>query len=873
LLFVLLLGAPVLAQVPGLPGSQRIELRQFLADRDIDEAELRQRLLAKGINVDGASPEELVRLRPQIEAVIAAMEAEAAQAKEEAREAAATSTEKIQEAVEDGASVEEAITDVTTEEAGEELPESNIYGHQIFRNKSLQVYRATDNATPPESYPLKEGDEIAVSIFGASQTDFILRVNESGFVQLPNTLRIPLAGVSIGDARTLLGRRLRQYYTFRNGELSIRMQLARTVSVNIFGQVETSGSYSMSSLNTGFNALIAAGGPTERGSVRKIQLNNGKDQTILDVYDFLQNPIQKTDLFIANNATIFVPVAEKIVTIGGGVQRPMKYELIEGESLKQLIAFAGEPLPEAETSNIRVTRYNRGSLEVLNVDFAQTPDFELLNGDLVEVPVIKDPIEDFVAIEGAVLLPGRYAYEEGIDVASLVTLGRLRPSARTDEAFLFRSNDDGTNRLIRVNLGADAGAEKVELQRGDRLQILNKKAFLDNANFTVEGAVRDTAITMPFPQDGALTLEEAILLAGGARPNAAPEVMIIRTPLNNQEEKIYKRLDLRQSGDFELQPKDQVIVYDQERFSDRPTVSVSGAVRAPGVYTFDPSLTVANLLYLAGGTRMDAALSRVEVFRLQITEGASTKTLLATLDLNAGIPFDLQPFDQVIVRSAAEFEQIQNIVVQGEVRYPGRYALLKDNERLSDVISRAGGLTDEAFPAGATLYRPATNIGYVVLDLDRVVTNAADPANMVIRANDTLFIPKRQDLVTIYTQGTLADRFGRDSTTLDGTIQVAYQGNKPARWYIKRYAGGFEDDIARRRWTTVEYANGQVKETKSFAGIRDYPEVLPGAAIRVPLKPEKKQKQRREERFDWIGLAQILVGAATTITTFILLRR
>ena len=568
-----------------------------------------------------------------------------------------------------------------------------------------------------------------------------------------------------------------------------------------------------------------------------------------------------------------MPVAEKVVTIEGGVQRPMQYELIDGEQMKELIAFAGEPLPEAEISNIRVTRYNRGSLEVLNVDFAKTPDFELLNGDVVQVPVIENPIEDFVVIEGAVLLPGRYAFEEGIDVASLVELGRLRPSARTDEAFLFRSNDDGTNRLIRVNLGAAAGAEKVKLQRGDRLQVLNKKAFLDNTNFYVEGAVRDSAIAMPFPQDGALTLEEAILLAGGALPNAAPEVMIIRTPLSNEEERIYQRLDIRESGDFKLQPKDRVVVYRRERFTDKPTISIAGAVRTPGTYTFDPSLTIANLLYMAGGTSVDAALDRVEVFRLQVTAGAATKTLLATLDLNAGIPFELKPFDEVVVRSAAEFEQIKNIVVRGEVRYPGRYALLKDNERLSDIITRAGGLTEEAFPAGATLFRPATGIGYVVLDLDRVVTNAADPANMVLRASDTLFVPKRQDLVTIYTEGTLADRFGKDSTTRDGTIQVAYQGNKPARWYIKRYAGGFEDDIARKRWTTVEYANGQVKETRNFMGLHDYPEVLPGASIRVPLKPKKKQKQRREERFNWIGLAQVILGAATTIVTFVLLRR
>jgi len=842
----------------------------MLADRNIDEAELRQRLLARGIDVDRANPEELLRLRPQIEQVIAEMEAEAARELEAGPETVSEPTEQpMEEGNGDGA--EEADENMQDGPTTSDLPESKIYGHRLFRNKSLQVFRATDNASPPDSYPLKAGDEIAVAIFGASQTDFILRLDDAGFVLLPNGLRIPLAGVSLGEARLLLGRRLRQYYTFRNGELSIRIQVARSVSVNIFGEVETSGSYSMSSLNTGFNALVASGGPTEQGSVRKIQLINGDEMKTLDVYEFLRSPLQKKDLYIADNASIFVPVAEKIVTVEGGVIRPMKYELIEGETLSDLIEFAGGIIPVAESGNIIVTRYVSGSVRVLNVNFEKTPGFALRNGDVINIPVIENPIQDFVEIEGEVLLPGRYAFEEGIDLNSLVTLGRLRPGARRDAAFLFRSNDDGTMRMRRVNLGGDAGAEKIILKRGDRLRILAQQAFVDNYVFKVEGAVRDSAVTLPFPQDGALSLEEAVLLAGGTLPNAAPEVMLVRTPLSNPDERSYERLDLRESADYVLQPNDKILVFGRERYTDGVRVSISGAVRNPSSFVYDPSLTVRDLIYLASGLRIDAAKDRVEVFRLQIADGTSTKTLLTTIDLDAGVPFRLQPFDEVIVRSAAEFETIQNVMVQGEVRYPGRYALLEDNEKLSDLLRRAGGLTEEAFPAGATLYRPATDIGYVVLDLDRVVRNASDPANMVVRSGDTLFIPKRQDLVTIYTRGTLADRYGKDSTTVDGTIQVAFQGDKPASWYVKRYAGGFEDDIARKRWTTVEYANGQVKETKSFAGIHDYPEVLPGSSIRVPLKPVKKQKQRREERFDWVGLTSVILGGVSTIVTFVLL--
>ncbi|MEM6772677.1 MAG: SLBB domain-containing protein, partial [Bacteroidota bacterium] len=387
-------------------------------------------------------------------------------------------------------------------------------------------------------------DEIAITIFGASQADLLLRLDDRGFVRLPNGVRMLLGGVPLGDARRLLADRLKNYYAFGNGQLSIKVQVARTISINIFGEVETSGSFTVSALNTGFNAIVAAGGPTDRGSVRNIQLVRGDEMTILDVYDYLRNPLQRTDLFLADNANIFVPLAETVVTLEGGVLRPMQYELKEGESIADLFRFAGNAVPEAETSLIRVTRYDQGVLEVINVDLAQEPGFKLLNGDVVSVPIIENPVEDFVTIEGAVVLPGRYAFDEGITVGDLLEKGRLRPSSRTDVAFLFRSNDDGTERLERLDLGTDAGAKEVELKRGDVLRILSQRAFVDRAEFTVSGAVRDSSVTLPFPEDGALTLDEAILLAGGTFKNAAADVMLIRTPITNREKRQYENLNL-----------------------------------------------------------------------------------------------------------------------------------------------------------------------------------------------------------------------------------------------------------------------------------------------------------------------------------------
>jgi protein involved in polysaccharide export with SLBB domain len=843
----------------------------MLADRDIDETELRQRLVTQGISLDDLSPEEALRLRPQVEAVIAEMEQEKAQATKAANVAAAKSTEEIQRAVEDGASVEEAISEVTTEAATETLVESNIYGHQVFRNKSLKVYRATDGTTPPESYPLKAGDEIAVTIFGASQTDFILRVDESGFVQLPNTARIQLEGIPLGEARTVLANRLKRFFTFSNGQLNVRIRAASTISINIFGEVENNGSFVMSSLNTGFNALVAAGGPTDRGTVRNIQLIQGDKETSLDVYEYLRSPTSGTALFLNNNATLFVPMAEIIVTLEGGVQRPFQYELKAGETITDLIAFAGGLKARAEVNNIRVTRYVNGQLELFNVDLDQQADFALEDEDIVEVPVVENPIENFVTIEGDVLLPGRYAFSEGIDLAGLLALGRLRPGARRDVAFLFRSNVDDTKRLIRVDLGEGASAEKVILQRGDVLRVLAESTFIDQSTFTVTGAVRDSFITLPFPQDGALTLEEAVLLAGGLLPSAATGLMLVRTPVNNRDERSYERLDLRTDGEVLLQPLDLVFVYEQGRFTDLRSVKISGAVRRPTSIAYGASLTLETLLYIAGGLSIDADKSRVEVFRLQFTDGAETKTLMQTLDLNALDDFVLAPFDEVVVRSTAEYEEIQTVYVEGEVRYPGNYGLLNKNEKISELIQRAGGLTKGAFATGATLYRRGT--GYVVLALDKVLADPTDPSNMVLLGNDTLYVPKKQELVTIYTVNTLANQFGRDSLNAGSARKVAYRGEKSAGWYISNYAGGFDDDSARKRWTTVEYANGQVKKTSSFLGIRNYPTVRSGASIWVPSAPAKRRKERREERFNWLGLASIIVGAVTTVTTFILLRR
>jgi len=176
------------AQVTPLP-VQQVQLEAYLADRDVDQEELRTRLGAEGIEVDRMTPAQLAAARPRIEAVIQAMIAETARETEEAEGNAARGPGKVQETTADEPSAEEPAGEVTPAMADDD-PASLIYGHRIFRNKSLELYRTTDEATPPNSYPLKVGDQVSITIFGTSQEDLLLTINENGFVLLPNRIRI-----------------------------------------------------------------------------------------------------------------------------------------------------------------------------------------------------------------------------------------------------------------------------------------------------------------------------------------------------------------------------------------------------------------------------------------------------------------------------------------------------------------------------------------------------------------------------------------------------------------------------------------------------------------------------------------------------------
>jgi protein involved in polysaccharide export with SLBB domain len=386
----------------------------------------------------------------------------------------------------------------------------------------------------------------------------------------------------------------------------------------------------------------------------------------------------------------------------------------------------------------------------------------------------------------------------------------------------------------------------------------------------------------PYSANGELTVADAILLAGGLLPNASEQAFLIRKNPENAEQRQYVRLDLANNLSMgrQLRPFDSLVVYTTERFNDPFPVSIRGAVRQPGTYVYDPSLGFSDLFTLAGGLRFEAARNRVDVFRLQYNQNDATRTINTALEIDenfaiiGGPPgFSLQPYDVVVVRSVPEFELIRTVTVAGEVRYPGDYALDSDNLRLTDLVIKAGGLTAEAFPAGATLLRQENEVGLVVIQLDDVLRDDKIVTNITLKEGDALFVPKARDLVAIRPLGTLAPQFLEDSLYLDGTLDVAFAGKKSGKWYVNNYAAGFADN-ARRRSLTVQYPNGELGRTKKFLWFNNYPEVRPGSLVRIDTKKTKARRKEREEPVDWVGITQAtLAGVTTLLTLFILVRQ
>lgn len=877
--------------LPGLSFSQKpvnkpenlVLAQEALDKRGLTQAEAIAGLKEKGYNVEEMAPEDLIAEKDAIDAILDEL---AANKKKTAAGGGAT----VEAGSEKATLMREENTDkvnTTVKEVAQETGSTavgDIYGHAVFVNNMLGLISTTDGSRAPDHYVLGAGDRLRVTIFGASQADLLLEINESGYVQPAGLPQVYLQGVKLVDARNLLRQRFSGAYRFNSDQIAVTLQTSRTITVNVFGETKQQGSFSISALNSALHALAQAGGPTANGSVREIELIRGNKRRKIDIYTFMVNPSMQYELDLQHNDIIYVPLARKLVSLEGEVRRAMRYELKEEEGLADLIKYAGGILPSTYTEGAQIERYDADSLILVEFKLSDILNGKkkvgLHHGDIVRVRSSGKKLEAFVDIAGAIFYGGRYKFETTMTLEALLEKAKLQPEAITDFYFIKRPRRDNSVEIIKVE---KAKASNFLLQGRDNIIVFNKVSFANISYLRVEGAVRNGTMQLELAFGDSIPLKEVLELAGGLLPEAYPTAYLIQKDLFNTEKFTYAQVDLGRIANYYLKAGDNLIVYDRKFYNLNKGLSIMGAVKKPYNTTFDPSISFSDLFQMAGGVTLRSALNRVDVYRLKYddTKGTGYERIILEVDsnykvLNKTQPFQLAPFDIVVVRDLPLFDLDRVVTMSGALTYPGSYPLPAKSVRLSDLVSYAGGLNPLADKRYATLVRTYGGKGKVGINMERALRRkGSDKHDPILMAGDVVFVPQYENTIGIRVRATRqADQVSAglllDSIRQNEVIDFVYQGNKSARWYIREFAGGFSKN-ADRNSVTIAYPDGKVRATRRYLGIRDYPNVKPGAVITVIEKPVKEKKEGKKIDFD--AMYTRTVSAVTTVITIMLLAR
>jgi len=870
------------------------EIRKQLEEAGVDEAEVRRRLVAEGFNpnnVDVNNPAQLLEIRKASERIIEEIKLEQAGKILEERAPSANpepnQAQSSQAQIDKNEEIDANINDVAAFEV-EELPPAIIYGHDLYREGGIKFYKKSEYIQPGPKYILGPGDNISVAIWGQTEVNFNQEITSDGYLKFSKIPRIYLSGLTVEKAKKAIQAKFRNNYNFDSNNFEVNISATRNVNVYISGDVNNVGSYNISSLNTAINALAAAGGPSNIGSLRNIQLIHvdGTKQNI-DLYEFLKDPSVTHDFYLQDNDFIVVPVANKLVSISGAVNRAFKFELVENEDLEDLIEYAGGLKVNALRKNIKITRFENDEVVILNVDLNKSRNgsgIKLKNGDKVEVSTITESVRNAVTVTGAVENPGTFALGPNMKISDLLEKMVLKEDAILDVAYLVRLNDDKqTVRYEIINIQSilgNNGAGDIVLLPSDKLIIRGKSEFVTKNIFSVSGAIRNAG-TYDLDGDSDLKVSDAVYLSGGLTDQATNFAYIIRKP-PGQLSPTYISIDIKNAlndplsdDNMNLIPGDNIRIYDQSVYFEETFVTIQGSVRNPQDFRYDPSLTLKDVLLQAGGLKMEAAKNKIDIFRVEFQNNNKTRTLVANasvdenLNVINGANFELKPFDQIIVRKAPEFELQRSVFINGEVKYTGEFSLIDDNYTILDVIKDAGGMTEEAFSGGVTLFRNKDDVGFIVVDLERAIENPNSTLNVILQEGDVIEVPKMTNLVTLRGAVKKADVFNSEIANSNKTNFV-YEEGKSVKDYIES-AGGFQKNADKSK-ISVKYPNGETHSVGRFLFFRNYPEVVPGSDIYIGYKDvEVKVEGAEDNEIDWGNILSNSIAQATAILSLILL--
>ncbi|MBS9525684.1 SLBB domain-containing protein [Litoribacter alkaliphilus] len=864
-LFLLFFLVSVIAYAQSLQDIQNVKVDN-LSDAQIEQ--LIKRAEQQGISEQqipqmaqerGMPPQEVSKLRQRIQELRSGRRGDQAQQQRGDRRMQGRDSRTVEgevdelEAIFDSLRRSDPYYDLTPKQ-------KKIFGYTLFHNREL-TFNPSMNIPTPQNYTIGAGDQLLIDVYGASQQEYDLTVNPEGRVFIPNVGPVQVGGLSVEAATSRLTNSLSNIYSGLRGSnpntfLQIRLGNIRTIKVSMVGELRKPGTYTLPSFASVFNGLFAAGGPNENGSFRHVQVyRDSKMIGEVDIYDFLVRGGQDSNIMLRDNDVVIVQPVRRRVEIDGPVRRPGLFEIKPDESLEDLIEFAGGFSDRAFQNRVTVRRSTGSEMQVDDIgsDFYAT--FTPRDGDVYKVGEILERYENRVQVSGAVFRPGEFALTEGLTLKDLIEkAGGLRGDAFTNRATLYRTKENFRQEILSIDLEhvMDGSIGDVTLRREDILNVAS--------------------------------------------------------------------------------------IYD---IKEEYYVQVSGEVNRTGVYQYADNMTVGDLVVKSRGFKESATNSFIEIARRVKNDPTGKIAEIITIEIDKDLnvrPEDagitLEPFDHVFIRKSPGFQREKVVKVEGEVLYPGDFALGKTDERISDVLKRAGGMNQFAYPKGATLIRRTefyktleeeerklknlqslldhidrgdnvdnsetemellkrlekrvevlreerdkrreeekdANLGFIEdryaaldgadtssvkltiretelvgIELEKIIQNPRSKYDLILQEGDVLSIPK--ELQTVRMRGEVLY-----PTT------ARYDNNRSFRNYISR-AGGYTESSRRSR-AYVVYANGDVQRTRSFLGLKFYPNIEPGAEIIVPEKPERPPMPPQA----WVAIGTGLATMALVVT-------
>ncbi|HFD4078983.1 TPA: SLBB domain-containing protein [Vibrio parahaemolyticus] len=687
-----------------------------------------------------------------------------------------------------------------------EQEELKRFGLDLFAG-SPSTFAPISDVPVPANYTVGAGDEIIVQLFGKENETHRLRVNRAGTINFPSLGPVNVAGMHFSDVRDSLTQRVKEQMIGVRSDISLGE--LRTMQVFVMGDAYKPGAYTVSALTTISQAIYYSGGFGESGALRDIQLKrDGKIIRKLDMYDLLLKGDASNDVRLLPDDVVLIGSVNDTVSIEGEINRPAIYEVKAGETYQQLIQMAGGFTANAHVEQLEIKRYaSHGAREALTLDFNKTQDRQskVKNGDVIKILKKSEELTRYVQIEGDVRHPGYVEWHQSLRIADLFKSVDSAFNATADVNYAVVVREVNTQRdieVFQINLAnailSPNSKDNMSLRSRDRVLVFNRFN-----NEDLDTLANDEEITK------AKTLEQAQKQAEmeqqKEQQQMSSSVAMINNPIGsviagnnpqqtsfnnqqnhvgwNQQEREERKIIFRgkeiTEEDFEKLKQNTrrtllapvlLQLQQQSRLGLAPQIAeVFGEVKHPGRYPITPRMTVSTLLEAAGGLTYNAFTINAELARTTINSTDERAYIdVERIDLRKAIQGSASDNAIIVGRDRLNILEKPNVklqstvTLQGEVRFPGTYTV-RQGETLSELLDRAGGLTEFAHPQGAIFTREALRLQEQKLLNQYAADMRAETAKKTFRADSNIgsVITDPQKTLTFVEEASKSKALGR----------------------------------------------------------------------------------------------------------------